>query len=88
MIVRDISGSERSLRSADIVSLWVCGWVSQSVPIILCSTALLKGPKSSQEFLRVPKGNDRGMMSHEHKLELMRRASESFRELKRAKEES
>ena len=33
-------GSERSLRGADVVSLWV----GQSP---LCSTALLKGPKSS-----------------------------------------
>ena len=39
----EIFGSERSLRSADVVG----GSVSQSVPIMLYS--------SSEEFLRVPK---------------------------------
>ena len=39
-------GSERSLRSADVVGLWVCGSVCGSVPIMLYS--------SSEGFLRVP----------------------------------
>ena len=37
-----IFGSERSLRSADVVGLWVCGWVGQSP---LCS----KAPKESSK---------------------------------------
>ena len=42
-------GSERSLRSEDVVSLSVGLWVGLSVPIMLYS--------SSEEFLRVPKSS-------------------------------
>ena len=40
ILIGILIGSERSLRNADVVSLWVCGWVCLSP---LCSTALLRG---------------------------------------------